>query len=61
MDTKEMKFYSPDDIASMLKVSRRTIYNYMRDGKLPAVKIGGYCWRISQDGLNQFLQEKAPN
>lgn len=49
------KLYSPDDIAGMLQVTRRTIYSYMKTGKLHASKIGGN-WRITEENLNDFLQ-----
>ena len=54
MDTNT-KFYSPEDIAAMLRVTRRTVYNYMKTGKLHAVKIGKY-WHISQESLDAFLK-----
>ena len=53
MDTT--KFYSPEEIANMLRTTRRTIYNYMKAGKLHTVKIGKY-WHISQASLDEFLQ-----
>lgn len=49
------KLYSPEDIAGMLRVTRRTIYTYMKTGKLHASKIGGN-WHISQENLDAFLQ-----
>lgn len=54
MDTNT-KFYSPDDIADMLRITRRTVYTYMKAGKLHAVKIGKY-WHISQESLDAFLK-----
>lgn len=51
----ENKFYSVDEIATMLRITRRTVYNYMKTGKLHAVKIGKY-WHIPQESLNAFLQ-----
>ena len=54
MDTNT-KFYSPDDIANMLRITRRTVYTYMKAGKLHAVKIGKY-WHISQESLDAFLK-----
>ena len=34
------KFYTPDELASMLKVTRNAIYNWIADGTISAVKIG---------------------
>lgn len=54
MDNRK-KFYSPDDIAKMLNITRWTIYQHMKAGKLHAVKIGRN-WRISEENLNTYLQ-----
>lgn len=55
MDNKELKFYSVGQIAEMLRITPRTVYTYLKAGKLHAVKIGKY-WHVSQDSLNEFLQ-----
>lgn len=57
MDKKELTFYSVEEIADMLKVSKRTVYRNMQAGELHAVKIG-QNWRISQENLEAFLQER---
>jgi excisionase family DNA binding protein len=33
--------YRPDEVALLLSVSRRTVYNWIERGDLRAVKIGG--------------------
>ena len=55
MENKRPIIYRPDDIADMLKISTRTVYTYIRSGKLHAVKIGQY-WYITQENLESFLQ-----
>ena len=55
MDNTTPKLYRPEEIADMLKITRRTVYSYIRAGKLHAVKIGQY-WYISQQNLEAFLQ-----
>lgn len=50
----EMKVYTIDEVATLLQVTRRTIYTYIKDGKLKAVKIGKY-WRITEKALEAFL------
>ena len=49
------KFYTPQEIAELLNVSRRTIYRYLHSGKLKASKFGH--WRISQKDLNNFINK----
>jgi excisionase family DNA binding protein len=42
--------------AARLQVSERTIYEWLRDGKLPGRKIGK-VWRMSADAIDDFLRE----
>jgi excisionase family DNA binding protein len=49
------KYYTPEEIAANLKVSRKTIYNWIREGRLKAVKIGHF-WRVSESELNRLLK-----
>ncbi len=49
------KFYTPEEVAANLKVSRKTIYNWIQEGRLKAVKIGHF-WRISESELNRLLK-----
>lgn len=53
----EKKVYTIDELVDMLQVTRRTIYNYIKEGKLKAVKIGKY-WRIPDKALEEFLTPK---
>ena len=41
--------------AAQLQVSERTIYEWLRDGKIPGRKIGK-VWRMSAEVLNDFLR-----
>ena len=50
----EFKIYSLEEVADILKVSRRTLYTYVKEGKLPAVKMGKY-WRVSHENLQAFI------
>ena len=48
------KYYTPEEVANLIKVSRKTIYNWIQEGRLKAVKIGHF-WRISESELNRLL------
>ncbi|MDD2890865.1 MAG: helix-turn-helix domain-containing protein [bacterium] len=48
------KLYTIPEIAKLLKVSRKTIYRYIKSGKLKATKIGQ--WRIKQEDLNKLIK-----
>lgn len=49
-----MKVYTIEELVEVLQVTRRTIYNYLKDGKLKAVKMGKY-WRVTEKQLEEFL------
>jgi len=49
------KYYTPEEVANLIKVSRKTIYNWIQEGRLKAVKIGHF-WRVSESELNRLLK-----
>ena len=51
---KTMKVYTLEELVEVLHVTRRTLYNYIREGKLKAVKMGKY-WRVTEKQLEEFL------
>ena len=51
---EKMKVYTIEELVEVLQVTRRTIYNYLKDGKLKAVKMGKY-WRVTEKQLEEFL------
>ena len=48
------KVYTAEEVAETLQVTLRTVYNYIRDGRLKAVKLGKY-WRVTEKQLEDFL------
>lgn len=54
------KVYTLEELVDLLHVTRRTLYNYIKDGKLKAVKIGKY-WRVREDQLRDFLSGGGDN
>ncbi len=51
----DTKFYDPIEVAEMLKVHRRTVYRYLRTGKLKGYKVGTQ-WRVAPDDLEAFIK-----
>jgi excisionase family DNA binding protein len=47
--------FRPDEVARILCLSRRTIYRMIRDGRLPAVRLGQGPWRIPRETLLMLL------
>lgn len=57
MAKKEIKsIYTLTEIIEALGVTRRTLYNWIKDGKIKAIKIGNR-WRITEDALQEFLEK----
>jgi len=52
---KNQKFYRTEDLADILPLKLASIANYIRSGRIHAVKIGIY-WFVSEANLNLFLQ-----
>ena len=51
---EEIKAYSIEEVSQILKVTRRTLYTYLKDGRLRATKIGKE-WRVRHQDLEAFL------
>ena len=49
------KLLTPEQVAERLRVTERTVYSWLRRGKLPALKLGR-LWRIRPDDLETFLE-----
>lgn len=50
--------YSADDVAALLGLNVRTVRNYVRDGRLPAVRIGKQ-YRIPKDAVDELIGNDA--
>jgi excisionase family DNA binding protein len=48
-------FYTPDEAATKLKVTRRAVYQWLLSGKLKGLRVGQH-WRISENELLEFMQ-----
>mgnify|MGYP000946301294 CR=1 FL=1 len=50
-----MDYYTPQQVADKLQLTVRTIWSYIRSGKLPASKLGRE-YRISDEQLDRFMK-----
>ena len=50
-----IKVYTLEEVMDVLKVSKRTIYNYIKADQLKAIKVGRE-WRVTQKALDAFLE-----
>ncbi len=53
---KKIQLYTTQEVADILRVSRRTVYRLIKSGKLKAVMIGQ--WRIKAEDLDKFLDSR---
>ncbi len=53
-------FLTPDDVASIFSVDRRTVLKWARDGKLERVKVSGKVIRFTEESVNSFVKSKTP-
>ena len=51
----EHEFLTTDEVLEYLRVNARTVYRLIRNGDLPAVRIGRQ-WRIRRNDLDQWLE-----
>lgn len=47
-----------DELSDYLKIPRSTIYKLVREGKIPAQKIGRH-WRFRKETIDHWLGERA--
>ena len=55
MGNKDLKIYTLEEVAEMLQVTRRTLYNYLKDGRLKGNKVVGK-WIITEEQLKDFIE-----
>ena len=48
-------YYTPEEIAQKFKVKKRTVYFWVRKGKLKAVKLGSLL-RIPKSSMDEFIK-----
>jgi len=51
-----IEMYEVEDLMDQLNLSRYTVRNYLKDGKLKGRKIG-IRWYVSEDNLAEFLNK----
>ena len=50
------KYYTPEELAEIFTLHKKTIYRWIRAGRIESYKMGR-GWRVSQKQLNKFLEE----
>jgi len=53
--SEAMEFFTPAELAQMLKLNIRTIYLMLRKGDLKGIKFGRKSWRVRREDLEAYL------
>lgn len=51
---EEIKLYTSKEVAEMLGILPRTVWTYIKDGRLKARKVGR-AWKIPAESLKEFF------
>jgi excisionase family DNA binding protein len=49
------KYYTPEEVAQELRVTRRTVYEWLTRGRLRGMRAGNR-WRVDVEDLRAFIQ-----
>lgn len=55
----DLRIYTLAEVKEILKVTQRSLYNYIRSEKLKATKVGR-GWRVRHEDLQRFIDGKPP-
>ncbi len=56
---QEEHYFTPAEVAQRFRVTRQAVYNWINEGKLPAVRLG-QAIRIPSSALQSFVQPVRP-
>ena len=59
IDLQTQPFLTPQEVSDLLQVSVYTVRRWIKQGELPAYKVGR-LWRINKGDLNQWLKQQRP-
>jgi len=58
--SSQEKLYDLADLTNLLKVSKRTVFTWLKQGTLPHSRVGGKIW-ITEEQLKLFLEQNVSN
>lgn len=59
IDLSSQPFLTPQEVSELLQVSVYTVRRWIKQGELPAYKVGR-LWRITKGDLNTWLDQQRP-
>ncbi len=54
---EDNKLYTPSEVAEVLRITKESVYYYIKTGRLKAKRVGK-SWRILGKDLNEFIEVK---
>ena len=51
-------YYTPEEVADILKVRKHTVWNWLREGTLKGTKINGKIWCITDKDLEALINKE---
>ena len=59
-DLSESKLLTIAEVASMMRVSKMTVYRLVHSGELPALRVGR-SFRVTEQDVNEYLRKSFYN
>jgi excisionase family DNA binding protein len=59
-DNSESKFQTVAEVATMMRVSKMTVYRLLQNGELPAVRVGR-SFRVRETDVHEYLRKSFFN
>lgn len=59
-DLSEVKFLTVAEVASMMRVSKMTVYRLVHNGDLPAVRVGR-SFRVVEEDVHEYVRKSFYN
>jgi len=56
-EAQEDRFLTLQEVAELLKIKERTIYQWAQLGKIPCFKLGN-AWRFDRDDIEVWIEEQ---
>lgn len=51
-----MEFYTPHEVAEILRISYKTVYKLLKSGKLESIKIGAH-YRVPKSAIENMIDK----
>ena len=56
----DVRFLTVAEVATVMRVSKMTVYRLVHGGELPAVRVGR-SFRVTEDDVNEYLRKSFYN